>query len=204
MPISGKTRDHQISILSTQISAMPKEAIDEIWFRAGVIYKKAGDNNALPDKVILQIKGSENTAYELVEKLCSEKGIDAVVKITNQVGKLNYLGNSGINRKILDSKSFTNLSGETITKKELTDIAKRIRSLPEERIDELWANIGFIYTKKGNNRAMPDSTIKLIKKSKENAEYETMILFDEANIKDITSELQRIQKSIKKNSQKKY
>ncbi len=199
MPLSGKIPDNRIFRLSRQISSMPKEVIDEIWFRAGVIYKETGDNNALPDDVIKQIKGSKNIAYGFVEKLCSEKSIAAVAKITNQVGKLTYLGNAGIGRKILNSKSFTNLSGETITKKDLADIAARIRNLPEEKIDALWADLGFIYTNKGNNKAISDNAIKRIKESKENAEYETLSLFDETHITDIINGLQRIQLSTKKN-----
>ena len=195
---SEKTYDNQIAKLSRQISSMSKEAIDEIYFRVGVIYKETGDNNALPDDIIMQIKGSESIAYALVEKLCSEKGIAAVTKIVNQVGKLSYLGDARISRKILNSKNFTNLSGEKITKKELEDIAAKIRNLPEEKIDELWAYLGFIYAEKGNNKAIPNTTIKLIKESKENAEYETLSLFDETHITDLVNGLERIRQSTKK------
>ena len=200
MPSSRKTPDKQIAKLSIKISSMPEEAIDEIWFRAGIIYKDPGDNNALPDNVIMQIKKSENTAYPIVEKLCLEKGTITVEKLADQVKRLNYIGNAGISRKILSRKTFTNLSNETITKKELADMAKRIRNLPEKKIDELWASLGFIYTNKGNNKAMANTTIRLIKESKENAEYETLSLFDETHINDIMNELQRIQNSIKKNN----
>lgn len=103
------------------------------------------------------------------------------------------MGKKAINK----SNIVYNELGEGLTNKEISELASRVRKLPEKSIDELWFRLHFIYTEKGQNKAMSPENMVLIKKSQNGAEILVENLFTEESISDIRRELEKIEGEIK-------
>jgi hypothetical protein len=88
----------------------------------------------------------------------------------------------------------TNEYREKLFSKELEDWVVRIRNLSKEKIDELWFKIGFVYTSKDNNKALPTENIEQIKDSYEYARSAVLSLFIESPIDSIRKNLNNIEK----------
>ncbi len=87
-------------------------------------------------------------------------------------------------------KENQNEFGEEISDEELTDWAKRIQKLSDEKIDELWYLCGYIYSKREEKfKAMAQEYIDRIRESLDSAKNVVGNLWDETKTKDIRKNL---------------
>jgi hypothetical protein len=77
----------------------------------------------------------------------------------------------------------TNEFGETITKKEIEEIAKAIQELSVKDIDDLFYKCSWIDSEKGENKALPDWRLHKIKEDLEFARISIRNLFCECDKK---------------------
>ncbi len=182
----------ELQELAVRIRKLSEEKIDQLWFRVGLIYRdsdKDESQDAIDNHRINQIKKSEDKACELTKVLFLRTHLSSVRSALNQIEKeIPYP-----DVDILDKESFTNENGEEISKKELQELAGRIRKLSEEKIDQLWFKIGFIYKDRDDNKAIPTNLIRKIKETARGAEVGTLSLFDESRIESIKKNLEDLE-----------
>ena len=183
----------EVQRIANRISALSEDKIDQLWFRLGFIYKRCqteGElNDAIDERRIRILKDSKEGAYKITKELVNRISIASIKETLNDIE--NEPATNSID--ILNETEFTNQSGEKISRKELGTIASRIRCLPDKKIDELWYKMGFIYSKKGKNKALNTRRIKDIKKSTRDAEIEFLKLFEESQMASIRKNLSDIE-----------
>ena len=95
------------------------------------------------------------------------------------------------------SGNVRNEFGETLSSNELRDIARRVRGLPDLEIDRLWFKIGFIYSDRGENRAIGPDRVANIKGSENGALTEVVRLFTETKLDTIKRNLDSIETDLR-------
>ena len=93
-------------------------------------------------------------------------------------------------------KENQNEFGEEISDKELTDWAKRIQKLSDEKIDEFWYLCGYIYSEREEKyKAIAQEYIDRIREGLDSAKIVVGNLWDETKTKDIRKNLSIVENS---------
>ncbi len=185
----------EIRTIASRVQKLPENKIDKLWLSLGFIYKKNQkdyeSNDAIDDHHINMIKSSDINAYEITKKLFMEIHIDLIGKTLDQIEREPVFNHPDI----LDNELFVNEYGERLSRIELKAIVNRIQKLSNEKIDELWFRVGFIYKNKGKNKALHPRQVKKIKETERGAKIEFLKFFDESKIENIKQTLIEIERS---------
>lgn len=182
----------EIHTIANRIRKLSESKIDKLWMSLGFIYKRTQkdyeSNDAIDECRINMIKSSDTYAYEMTKNLFVEIHIDLIRKNLDQIEHEPVFNHPDI----LDNEFFVNEYGEKLSRFELKVIVHRIQKLSNEKIDELWFRVGFIYENKGKNKALHPRQVKKIKETERGAEIEFLKFFDESKIERIKQTLAEI------------
>ncbi len=182
----------EIHDIANRIHKLPESKMDKLWLSLGFIYKKTQknyeSNDAIDESRVSMIKNSETDAYKMTKELFMAIHLDLIRKTLDQIEHETVFNHPDI----LDNEFFINEYGEKLSRTELKEIVNKIRSLSDEKIDELWYQVGFIYKNKGKNKALSTWRINEMKKTERGAEIEFLKFFDESKIESIKQTLDKI------------
>lgn len=113
---------------------------------------------------------------------------------------LRFKRDYGSDSKLLDFsdklKINKNEFEEEISDEELTDWAKRVRKLSDEKIDELWFLCGYIFAEREEKfKAIQQGYISRIRKNLDSAKKVIEMLWDETKTEDVRKNLSAVENS---------